>query len=157
MSNSVQPVGSKASHLVPGCRSTRFSFVSPPPVFSSLARTSMTWSVTLPGMPRGEAAVDAGGPLLSVGAVSTVLRQSGCGSSASKDELNSRAGRPAGGCGQRDGGRLGRHHQQGSGRRPGLTAWNSSVPRLWCWAASRAFPPAEAAWTTLSSAMRRHQ
>lgn len=50
-SNSAQPVGSKVSHLVLDSSSTRFSFTSPPPVFSPLALTSVTWSVTLPGMP----------------------------------------------------------------------------------------------------------
>jgi hypothetical protein len=50
-SNSTQPVGSKVSHLVPGSPSVRFSFTSPAPVFSPLALTSVTWSLTLPGMP----------------------------------------------------------------------------------------------------------
>jgi len=50
-SNSAHPVGAKTSHLVLGSPSARFSFTSPAPLFSPLARTPVTRSVTLPGMP----------------------------------------------------------------------------------------------------------
>ncbi len=93
-SNSAQAVGSKDSHFVPDSPSMRFSFTSPPPVFSSLARTSVTLSVTLPGIPAEKPPSIPDARFLPSGPSSTVLRQSGCFSSASKDELKVRS--PAG-------------------------------------------------------------
>ncbi len=90
-SNSTQPVGAKVSHLVPGSLSTRFSFTSPPPVFSALARTPVTFSVTLPGMPVLNPPSTPEARLPPSAPVSTVSVQSGAGSPASKEDANSRS------------------------------------------------------------------
>lgn len=85
---SSQAVGSKVSHLVADSPSMRFSFTSPPPVFSSLARTSVTLSVTLPGIPDEKPPSMPDDRVVPSGPSSTVLRQSGCFSSASNEEVN---------------------------------------------------------------------
>ncbi|SCF79943.1 hypothetical protein GA0115255_106856 [Streptomyces sp. Ncost-T6T-2b] len=90
-SNSTQPVFANVSHLEAGSTSTRFSLTSPPAVFSALARTSVTRSVTLPGMPEEKPPSTPEDRFLPSGPSSTVLRQSGCFSSASKEVVNVRS------------------------------------------------------------------
>jgi hypothetical protein len=69
----------KTSHLVSVAPSTRFSLTSPPPVFSPLAVTFTTLSVTLLGMPVGL------GPVTPDDR-SAVSIQSGCRSPLSNDD-----------------------------------------------------------------------
>lgn len=92
-SYSTQAVGSNESHLVLDSPSVRFSLVSPPPEFSSLARTSVTWLLTLPGNPPLSPPSTPDDRLVPSAAVSTVFSQVGAGSPVSNEELNSRSAR----------------------------------------------------------------
>src|SRR4051794_29752132 len=72
-----------------GSPSMRFSLISPPPVFSSLASTPTTLSMMLPGTPVVRAPSTPSAFLLPAASVSTVLIQSGCRSVPSKEDENS--------------------------------------------------------------------
>ncbi|MFD0382376.1 hypothetical protein ACFQ2B_07820 [Streptomyces stramineus] len=98
-SNSTQALWAKVSHLVVCSPSTRFSLPSPGPAFSPLARTAVTLSETPPGMPLVSLPSTPAARFLPSGPCSTVLRQSGCGSPGSKEEVKRSAGAPAGAAG----------------------------------------------------------